>query len=425
MSDTASVHDTQTSRFDRLMSHLLASNAFYRAKYASHGFTTESPPAFEDLRRLPLTEKTELAEDQAAHPPFGSNLTHPLDRYSRVHVTSGTSGQPLRWLDDPESWQVQLDCWHAVYHAAGVGSTDRVFVAFSFGPFLGFWAAFEAAQQLGALTIPGGGLSSVQRLLSMIDHRATVLACTPTYALRLAETAVQQGIDLASGPLRITIHGGEPGASLPNVRARLESAFGARCFDHAGATEVGPWGFDCGAGLKMHVNEREFVAEVIDPDTLEAIEPDADGVEVGELVLTALRRVGSPVIRYRTGDFVRLTRRPCSCDSGCASLLGGVLSRVDDMLIVRGVNIYPSAVENVIRELREIGEFEIRATQEREMAELLLRIEVDAERPSEVVERLEQRVRATFSLRPTIELAEPGSLPRYEAKARRFRRRDR
>lgn len=416
---------TQESRFGRLASAVLASNPFYRAKYEPLGFSSERPPTLADLPSLPFTDKRELASDQASHPPFGTDLTLPVESYSRVHLTSGTSGRPLRWLDDPASWQVMLDCWHDVYRAAGVGASDRIFVAFSFGPFLGFWTAFEAAQQLGALTIPGGGLSSVQRLDSIIAHEASVLVCTPTYALRLVETARQEGLDLASTPLRITIHGGEPGASLPNVKSTLETAFGARCYDHSGATEVGPWGFDCGAGYLVHVNEREFIAEVVDPESLRAVEPDADGIAAGELVLTGLRRIGSPVIRYRTGDFVRLTRRPCRCGSECATLLGGVLSRLDDMMIVRGVNIYPSALENLVRELREIDEFEVVAVEERGMAELVLRIEVEPDLAADIAERLARTIRDRLGVRPTVEVVEPGTLTRYEAKSRRFSRRDR
>ncbi len=423
MSPPSSLSENQKSRFERLVAEVLASNPFYQAKYRPLGLDSERLPRFEELHRLPLTRKAELVEDQASHPPFGTDLTFALDRYSRLHVTSGTSGHPLRWLDDEESWDALVDCWHEAYRAAGVGRPDRVFVAFSFGPFLGFWTAFHAAQRSGALVIPGGTLTTVQRLASMLDIETTALVCTPTYALRLAETAQQRGLDLAASPIRVTLHGGEPGASVPNVRSRIESAFGASCFDHAGATEVGSWGYACDVGANLHVNERHFIAEVIDPETLEPVEPDADGIECGELVLTTLSRIGSPVIRYRTGDFVRLTRRPCSCGCGYVTLLGGVLSRVDDMLIVRGVNVYPSAIENLVRELPEIGEFEMLAAQEREMAELLLRIEVESGRPGVVAERLARRVRQAFSLRPTVETVEPGSLPRHEGKARRFKRR--
>lgn len=421
MSHPESPRSTQAQRFESLMRRVLAENPFYRNKYERAGVTAARPPRLQDLDQLPPTTKAELAADQELRPPFGSNLTWPPERYSRLHHTSGTTGRPLRWLDDPESWQALLDCWHQVYRAAAVDAADRVYIAFGFGPFLGFWTAFEAAQQLGALTIPGGGLGSQQRLRSMLDHEVTVLACTPTYALRLVETAREMELDLASSPLRVTIHGGEPGANIASVKSRLETAFGARCFDHAGATEVGPWGYGCGVDLNLHVNEREFVTEVLDPETREPVAPDADGVAAGELVLTTLRRVGSPVIRYCTGDFVRLTRRPCPCGRDDAVLLGGVLSRLDDMLIVRGVNVYPSALENVIRGLPEIGEFEIRVTQVRQMAELELRIEVPDGDASSVAESLRRRVREEFYLRPEVVLAEPGSLPRYEAKASRYR----
>jgi phenylacetate-CoA ligase len=403
------------------MRDVLTTNSFYSTKYGDSGYSAEEPPRLGNLGDLPLTTKAELVADQEAHPPFGTNLTRPLEGYSRLHHTSGTTGRPLRWLDDPESWQVMLDCWLEVYRAAGVTSSDRIFVAFGFGPFLGFWTAFDAAQQLGALALAGGGMSSRQRLESMIEHQATVLACTPTYALRLFETACEMGLDLASSPLRITIHGGEPGANEPAMKARLEEAFGARCLDHAGATEVGPWGYACGVGLHLHVNEREFVTEVLAPDSDASVEEDGKGIAAGELVLTTLRRIGSPVIRYRTGDYVRLCRRPCPCGSGDAYLEGGVLSRLDDMLIVRGMNIYPSAIENVVRELPEITEFEIRLNEVRQMAELELRIEVEGGEAAAVSRRLERHVHHHLHLRPRVVLAEAGTLPRYEVKARRFR----
>src|SRR5262249_37894170 len=145
--------------------------------------------------RVPFTVKQELVADQAACPPFGTNLTYPLDQYTRFSQTSGTSGAPLRWLDTTATWSWMVDNWVDVFRVSGVGSQDRVFFAFSFGPFLGFWTAFEAAGRLGCLCIPGGGLSSSARLRSMLDNQATVLCCTPTYALRLAEIAAQDGID--------------------------------------------------------------------------------------------------------------------------------------------------------------------------------------------------------------------------------------
>ena len=206
----------------------------------------------------------------------------------RIHQTSGTTGEPLRCLDTVESWNWWSRCWSSVYRAAGVTAADRVFFAFSFGPFIGFWSGYEGAQLIGALAIPGGGMSSSQRIRAMMVNDITVLVCTPTYALHLAEVAEEEGFDLAASSVNITIHAGEPGASLPTTKKRIEDAWGARCFDHAGATEVGAWGFECQVQSGVHINEGEFIAEVIDPATLEpAVE--------GELVLTNLGRPGMPV----------------------------------------------------------------------------------------------------------------------------------
>ncbi len=284
----------QAFKFGMMMRRVLASNTFYRAKCTVSGFSAEKPPDLDDLSKIPFTVKSDLVDDQERHPPYGTNLTFPPGEYTRLHLTSGTTGRPLRWLDTPESWRWWLDCWKEVYRAAGVTGDDRVFVAFSFGPFIGFWTAFEAGQHLGAMMLAGGGLSTKQRVETLLEHRSTVVVSTPTYALRMAEVAREEGLDLAESAVRITVHAGEPGASVPNIKARLEEAWGARCVDHAGATELGAWGFSCGYENHMHINELEFVAEVIDPNTLEPAPVGPDGVQRGELVLTNLGRLGSP-----------------------------------------------------------------------------------------------------------------------------------
>src|SRR3989475_5903980 len=314
---------------------LIERNRFYR-----DGLTKAK--TFADL---PFTTKEELLEDQAFNPPFGTNLTYPLENYVRIHQTSGTAGKPLLWLDTQESWDWWLRCWGEVYRGAGVRAGDRVYVAFSFGPFIGFWAAFEAAQRMGAMAISGGGQSTEQRLRALFDREATVLVCTPTYALRLADTAGQHGLDLSRGPVRITVHAGEPGASIPETRRRIQESFGAKTFDHAGMTEVGAYGFECEAQSGLHINEDEFIAEIIDPETLA---PAGEGNK-GELVLTNLGRVGMPLIRYRTGDLAVIAREQCTCGRRWARLIGGVLGRADDMITIRGINVFPSAVENIVR----------------------------------------------------------------------------
>ena len=414
----STVRENQRKLLDSMLEQVLAGNPFYQHKYAPL-FTPDRPPTSSDLSELPFTEKSELVRDQETSGPYGTNLTRPLHAYTRVHQTSGTTGTPLRWLDTPESWSWWLDCWVEVFRAAGIAREDRIFIPFSFGPFIGFWAAFEAGPRLGALTIPAGGLTSEQRVGKLLEYDATVLVCTPTYALRLAQIARDAGRDLRAGSVRITLHAGEPGASLPNVKARIEHEWGAKCFDHAGATEVGAWGYSCGHENRMHINEDAFVAEVIDPESL-VCAPSEDGTQRGELVLTNLGRVGSPVIRYRTGDLVELSPDPCTCGRPTAWLRGGVLGRVDQMVIVRGINVYPAALEDIVRGHAVIDEYEAFVRTDRSMAELVLRIEIRGDGRDGAAESLAADVHARLQLRPTVEVAEPGSLPRYELKSRRF-----
>ena len=369
-----------------------------------------------DFAELPFTTKQELVDDQAQHPPFGTNLTYPLERYIRIHQTSGTAGKPILWLDTKESWHWWLRCWEHVFKGAGVRDADRVYVAFSFGPFIGFWAAFEAAQRLGAMVIPGGGQSTEQRVRALLDGEATVLVCTPTYALRLADAARQHGFDLSRGPIRTTVHAGEPGASIPETRRRIQELFGAKTFDHAGMTEMGAYGFECEAQSGLHINEDEFIAEIIDPKSLA---PVREG-DKGELVLTNLGRIGMPLIRYRTGDLCVMSRQPCTCGRPWARLVGGVLGRVDDMITIRGINVFPSAIENIVRRHPQIIEFAIEVHRQREMRELRLKVEVDGSFDG-IIERLGRDIHDDLRVRATIEVVEPGSLPRFELKARRLR----
>jgi len=231
----------QLAKLRELLAAVRPDNAFYEAKLGQAGIDDSVASLAEFRANCPFTTKPELAADHAANPPHGSNLTFPPGRYTRVHQTSGTSGAPLRWLDTPESWQWMIDNWCDIFRAAGVSGDDRIFFAFSFGPFIGFWLAFEAGEALGALSIPGGGLSSAARLRAIFTHGANVLCCTPTYALRLAEVAKEEGIDLAKSPVRTIVVAGEPGGSIPATRARLEEAWPrAKVFDHHGMTEVGP-----------------------------------------------------------------------------------------------------------------------------------------------------------------------------------------
>ncbi len=400
----------QWERLRALAVAALAGNAFLRRKWSAVGVGSPADLAtWDDFARLPLTDKAELVVDQAAHPPFGSNLTYQLERYVRVHQTSGTTGTPVRWLETQESWDWWARCWGFVLAGAGVTPADRVFFPFSFGLFIGFWAGFEGARALGALAIPGGGQDSVTRLAWMEALGVTALVCTPSYALHLVEVARARGIPLHALPVRRTIHAGEPGAGIPSVRARIEEAWSARAFDHAGMTEIGAYGYECEEQAGLHINESEFIAEVIDPTT------GATAAE-GELVLTNLGRLGSPSVRYRTGDLVRRDERVCLCGRTFTKLAGGILGRLDDMLIVRGVNVFPSAIEDIVRRFPAVDEFQIQVSRRAEGDELCVCLDT----PGVIdLSAVREAFRLGLGIRVEVVAVPPRSLPRHELKARR------
>ena len=399
-SSTSSLDRTRADQLSRLKERLpevLRGNPFYRERL-------HDVAGWDDFERLPFTTKAEIVADQAARPPFGSNLTYPLDRYVRLHQTSGSSGsRPLRWLDTAESWEWWRRIWaEHVYGGAGVTSEDRVFLAFSFGPFIGFWSAFAGAERLQAMAMSGGAMSTEQRVTAIAELGPTVLCCTPTYALRMAEVATAMGVDLAATAIRVTIHAGEPGASIPATRAAIEVAYGATAYDHTGMTKLGPTGFSCSARDGVHLVESEFIFEVIDD----------------ELVATNLGRWGSPLIRYRTGDRVELSREPCPCGSPFAKIVGGIKGRTDDMFTVRGVNLYPSQVEDIVRRHPEVVEYVIEHRRTRRMDEVTLLFEAaGAGAPGE---RLAHELRLALGARIECRQVPAGTLPRAELKAKRL-----
>ncbi|MCH9032922.1 MAG: phenylacetate--CoA ligase family protein [Planctomycetes bacterium] len=415
--DRAGLDRVQRSKLGHALEIILRSNEFYKRKIGGLGFDAARDP----LHSLPLTTRGEIQQDQAESPPYGSLLTYPIEKYNRLHQTSGSGGVPMRWLDTPESWKWWCSCWDTIYQAAGVSKSDRLFFPFSFGPFIGFWGAYDAAVAQGLFAIPAGGMTTSARLRYLLDNGVTVVLCTPTYALRLAEVAASEGIDLPGSAVRALIVAGEPGGSIPATRARIETAWGARVFDHPGLTEVGPWGFECvetpGA---VHVLETEFVAEVIDPKTEQPL-PDGG---TGELVLTNLGRIGMPLIRYRTGDRVCLRRERCACGRWFARAEGGVLGRLDDMLIIRGNNVYPAAIEGIVREVPEVAEFRLEVDERASMADLCIQVELTPGAANEEIRaRIEAAVRSRLHFRPRVIVMDPGSLPRFEMKAKRLVRR--
>ena len=419
------VEQLQLAKLRTLLAAVTAGNPFYAKKLGEAGVAAGVASLADFFERVPFTRKQELIEDQAAHPPYGTNLTYAPERYTRLWQTSSTSGRPLYWLDTPESLAWMLDSWERVYQAAAVTAADRIFFAFSFGLFLGFWTAFESAARLGAMCIPGGGMSSVARLSALLRAGATVLCGTPTYALRLAETAGEEGIDLSASRVRRIVVAGETGGSVPAVRARIEAAWpGARVVDHHGMTETGPVSYGCPARPDLlHVIEAAYIAEIVDPESGRAVAPGSEG----ELVLTNLGRLGSPLLRYRTGDLVRRgPAGPCACGSRDLALPGGILGRADDMVIVRGVNVYPSAIENILRAAGGVGEYRVEVRSTRALADLRIEVEPapDCRDDAGLASRLEAALHDTLGLRVAVLAVPRGKLPRFDMKARRWVRLD-
>ena len=353
-------------------------------------------------------------------------------RYSRLHQTSGTTGEPMRWLDTPASWDWLMRCWAQIYRIVGLKPEDRLGFPFSFGPFLGFWAAFEGATRLGNLCLPGGGMSSAARLDLLRQHDATFICCTPTYALRLAEVAKGEGFDLTKEAVRAVLVAGEPGGNIPATRRAIESAWGARVFDHWGMTEVGALGVESVDNPgSLYLLETECIPEILDPETRQPVAPG----EEGELVITNLGRLGSPLIRYRTGDRVRAAGNRSEEGIQMLCLEGGILGRTDEMITIRGNNLYPSKLEDVIREFDEIIEFQIDVRMQNAMQHVTIEIELTPERDvieqrdrgnvaMRVVERLTETIKDRLNFHAEVILVEHDALPRFELKGRRFQRHD-
>jgi phenylacetate-CoA ligase len=388
--------------YAELIELVLARNPFHQARLAGWDPASELPP---------LT-KSELVADQAAHPPFGTNLTYELDRYVAVHQTSGTTGPPLRVLDTADDWAWWRACLARSFEQIGIGAHDRVALAFSFGPHIHFWATKEGLQEVGAMAVACGGMTSEQRLQTIADTRATALACTPTYALRLHEVAVDQQMEGALDTIESVVCTGEPGASLPAVRSAIEAAFGARVYEHAGSTEAGPFGYPCPDGGGLHIDESQFACEIVGAD----LQPSGPG-ERGELLVTPLGRTGFPVLRYRTGDVVLNTDERCPGDHDDRWLPGGIVGRTDDMVVIRGMNVFPSAVEEAVRSVTGSGEFRITFyTEPGGMDEIKLEVELE---DGSRARRLQEVMRHQLGLRIRIVPVAAGMLPRSESKSRR------
>ena len=415
----------QVAKMKRQLAWSWERSPFHRRRWETAGFRPEQFRSLDDLRRIPPMTRAEWMEAQAAQPPYGDLPAADPGVAIRLHTTSGTTGRmPLRALDGMRDWEWIAEMWCHGFHAFGVRPSDTVFFAFSYASFIGFWGAHYACEKLGALVIPSGSLPTDTRVKLIVENGATTVCATPTYVLRLAQVARELGIDLRKeGKVDKIILSGEPSGSVPAVRRKIEETWGAPCGDSAGMTEIGTiMMFECRHRPGgMHILEDHFIEEVLDPETGE---PVGDG-ERGERVVTSFGRGILPLVRYRTRDLVcRVPASSCTCGRTFDIYQGGILGRVDDMHKIRGTNVYPRAVEAIVREHREVDEFQIVLSRPADRDEITVRCELlqgTEKRWPAIRKALDHDLAGAHeNLRFNIELAEQGSLPRFELKAKRL-----
>ncbi len=414
----------QGHRLHQAVRRAYQTSAFHRRLFDEAGVAPDDIRSVDDIVRLPFTTRDAWMDNQAAHAPFGEMAAVAPEGAIRYHTTSGTSGRtPLRVLDTRTDWKWVAEMWCYGFHGFGVRPSDRVFFAFSYGTFIGFWGAHYGTEKMGCLVLPSGNMNTANRVQLIDEMNATVVCATPTYALRLGQEAEVMGIDLPGGSVKRLILSGEPAGSIPASKRLVEDQWGAKAADTAGMTEIGTiMMFECERQPGgTHIIEDHFIEEVIDPVSGE---PVGYG-EQGERVVTSFGRTAIPLIRYRSRDLVmKVPHTNCSCGRTFDIYDGGIRGRVDDMLLVRGTNVYPRAIEAIVREYPAVDEFQIYLwTRDGIRDEIAVRCEVRSgfdDQWATVAKRLQADLSHNIEgLGVRVEKAEAGSLPRFELKAKR------
>jgi len=416
----------QLKKFRRILEWAYNNSPFYRKLYQDAGIEPGDIKRFEDIQRVPKIEKAMMREVQQRAPfPYGDMLSVPLEQVTAFRQTSGTTGTPVYQAETWTDWEWWSESWCYILYAQGYRDTDRVFIPFGYNIFVAFWAGHYAAEKLGCEVVPGGVLDTQARILKMQELRCNAFMATPTYVLGMADAARNKlGIDpvkdLNIGKITCA---GEPGASIPTTKKRMEAAWGAKVYDHIGATEIGAWSYECTeqpGGL--HVNEALFLVEIEDIETGEII---TDPGKEGKMIITALDRIAKPCIRFDSKDVIRWADYECDCGRTFRLIDGGVVGRADDITKVKGVLLAPTAIEEVVRSLSELGdEYEVVVSKRGDIDNILLKIEILPGKEGEqeaILFRLKDQLRVKTNLGYKIEVHPFGSLPRYEVKAKRFK----
>jgi phenylacetate-CoA ligase len=416
--------DLQFRKFRRIFEWGYEKSKFHRALYDKAGIKPGDIQSFEDIRRIPTVEKSMMRDIQRKDPfPYGDALCVPLDEVVEFRQTSGTTGQPVYQADTWQDWEWWSECWSYILWAQGYRPSDRVFLPFGYNVFVAFWAGHYAVEKIGAEIVPGGVLDTQARILKIQELQCTAMMATPTYVLGMADTARKMGIAPSSLAIRKITCAGEPGASIPTTKKRMEEAWSAKVYDHAGATEIGAWCFECTAQSGgLHVNEAFFLVEIQDVETGEYIEEPG---RRGKMIITALDRQAQPCIRFDSKDIIEWAPEPCPCGRTFRTIKGGVIGRADDITKVKGVLLSPSAIEEVVRGLDGLGnEFEVIVDKVGDIDRITLKVEITKGREGErkqIEARLKDQLRLKTNLGYAIEFHDFGTLPRYDVKARRFK----
>ncbi|UCE33443.1 MAG: AMP-binding protein [Deltaproteobacteria bacterium] len=417
------LEEIQLQRFRERMQYVYDRSPMYKRKYDEAGIKPSHIRTLDDIQHVPFTVKEELRESQAQHPPWGDFICIPPEEGVRVFQTTGTTGIPVKAILNKRDWTVHFyEQFMHYMHGYGVKTSDILFVPFGYSLYIAWWGFQAALEQAGVMIVPGGAQSSQDRVKNIFEWGATVVCGTPTYLLYLGETATKMGKPLADSSVRIVVSAGEPGANVPSTKKTIETIWGAKCYDDIGSTEISNFGFECIAQNGTHVIESMFYAECLDPGSLKPVEPG----EVGELVLTNLCTESMPLLRYRMKDLVRFNKETCTCGRTFLRLDGGVLGRSDDMFQFAGVNIFPSGVENLIREVSEFSdEYQIVVPKIGTGKHLKIRVEpatrnISKQRMGQAVRQFVETFKYRITITPDVEIVKIGELPRFELKARRL-----
>jgi phenylacetate-CoA ligase len=415
----------QLKKFKRIVEWAYNNSPFYKKLYKDNGFEPGDLNKFEDIQKIPKTDKGMLREVQKRPPfPYGDILSVPIEDVTTFRQTSGTTGTPVYQADTCQDWEWWAECWSYILYAQGYRDTDRVFIPFGYNIFVAFWAGHYAAEKIGCEVVPGGVLNTEARALKMQELKCTAFMATPTYVLALAETAKKMGIDPVKDLFirRITC-AGEPGASIPATKKRIEEVWGCKVYDHIGATEIGAWSYECTSQPGgLHVNDAFFLVEIEDIETGKIIDEPGKN---GKMLITAFDRVGKPCIRFDSKDVIRWADHTCECGRTFRMIDGGVVGRADDITKVKGVLLAPTAIEEVVRSFPELGdEYEVVVSKAGDVDDILLKVEMSswhAEKKDIILARLQDQLRLKTNLGYRIEVRPQGSLPRYQVKAHRFK----